>query len=82
MKTVIVTSFDKNYVIPSQVSLRSLSDNYHGKDKIKIKCDGQYMDIGLLEDERFWIMTKYPIDKDKELPRLSETEIAKILNKK
>ncbi len=51
-------------------------------DKIKIKCDGQYMDIGLLEDERFWIMTKYPIDKDKELPRLSETEIAKILNKK
>lgn len=38
MKTVIVTSFDKNYVIPSQVSLRSLSDNYHGKDKIKIVC--------------------------------------------
>ncbi len=53
----------------------NLKDN-----RVKIKCDGHYMDIGLLDDERFWVMTKYPVDK--ELPRLPETEIAKILNKK
>ncbi len=47
--------------------------------RLTIKCDGYYMDIALLDDERFWIMTKYPVDK--ELPRLSETEIAKIFNK-
>jgi hypothetical protein len=36
-----------------------------------------------LEDgEAFRVMTKYPIDKETEMPRLSETEIAKILNKK
>lgn len=47
---------------------------------LKVKCDGYYMDIGYLEDgEKFWIMTKYPIEED--LPRMSETEIAKILNK-
>lgn len=48
---------------------------------LKVKCDGYYMDIGYLEEgENFWIMTKYPIEED--LPRMSETEIAKILNKK
>ena len=48
---------------------------------IKVKCDNHYMDVGYLEDgEKFWIMTKYPIEE--ELPRMPETEIAKILNKK
>lgn len=51
------------------------------ENSIKVKCDGYYMDIGYLEDgEKFWIMTKYPIEND--LPRMSETEIANILNKK
>lgn len=49
------------------------------ENRLTIKCDGYYMDIALLEDERFWIMTKYPIEQD--LPRLPETEIAKTLNK-
>lgn len=58
----------KSEIIPVDIS------NTH----MKIKCDGYYMDIGYLEDgEKFWIMAKYPIDK--ELPRLSETEISKIL---
>lgn len=35
--------------------------------------------IGLLDDERFWIMTQYP--KEDERPRLPQTEISKILNK-
>lgn len=48
---------------------------------LKVKCDGHYLDVGYLEDgEKFWIMTRYPIEED--LPRMSETEIAKILNKK
>lgn len=48
---------------------------------LKVKCDNHFLDIGWLEDgEKFWIMTKYPIEQD--LPRLSETEISKILNKK
>lgn len=46
---------------------------------LKIKCDGYCMDIGLTDDEKFRIMTKYKDDKD--LPRLSETEISKIINK-
>jgi hypothetical protein len=54
----------------------SITDN-----SIKVKCDNHYMDVGYLEDgEKFWIMTRYPIEED--LPRMSETEIAKILNKK
>ena len=48
---------------------------------IKVKCEGYYLDIGYSEEgECLRIYTKYPIDD--ELPRLSETEIAKILNKK
>ena len=35
--------------------------------------------IGLLDDERFWIMTQYPTEN--ETPRLPQTEIVKILNK-
>lgn len=48
--------------------------------RAKFKCDGHYIDVAWLDDEKFWIVTKYPIDE--ELPRLAETEIAKILNKK
>lgn len=48
---------------------------------IKLKCGGYYIVVGYLEEgQKFWILTKYPIDE--ELPRLPETEIAKILNKK
>ena len=48
---------------------------------IKVKCEGYYLDIGYSEEgECLRIYTKYPINDD--LPRLSETEIAKILNKK
>lgn len=49
------------------------------KTTAKFKCDGYYIDIAWLDDEKFWIVAKYPIDED--LPRLPETEIAKILNK-
>jgi hypothetical protein len=48
--------------------------------KIKFKCDSNYTEIGLLDDERFWVMAQYPIEE--ELPRLSEMEISKKLNKK
>lgn len=49
--------------------------------RIKVKCAGYYMDITHMQDsDDFQILTRYPIVK--ELPRLSETEIAKILNKK
>lgn len=45
--------------------------------KIKFKCDGYFIDVSFLEKgERFWVLTKYPINKD--LPRLPETEIKKI----
>ncbi len=49
--------------------------------RIKVKCENYYLDITYLEEgEKFRIVTKYPIIE--ELPRLSETQIAKILNKK
>ena len=52
----------------------SLNDKY-----LKVRCGDYYMDIGLLEDgEEFRILTEYPVEK--ELPRLSQTEISKILN--
>jgi hypothetical protein len=48
---------------------------------MKVKCEGYYLDIGYSEEgECLRIYTKYSIEDD--LPRLSETEIAKILNKK
>lgn len=44
----------------------------------KFKVENYYIDIGYLEDgEKFWIMAKYSVNKD--LPRLSQTEIAKLL---
>lgn len=49
-------------------------------NRIKFKCGDYFTEIGLLDDERFWIIAQYPLDK--ELPRLSETEISKKLNKK
>jgi hypothetical protein len=48
--------------------------------RAKFKCDGYYIDVAWMDDEKFWIVAKYPVDDD--LPRLAETEIAKILNKK
>lgn len=44
----------------------------------KFKVENYYIDIGYLDDgEKFWIMAKYSVNKD--LPRLSQTEIAKLL---
>jgi hypothetical protein len=49
--------------------------------RIKVKCAGYYLDISYMEDgEKFAILTKYPVTE--ELPRISETEITKKLNKK
>jgi hypothetical protein len=46
---------------------------------MKIMCGKEYIHIGYLEDgEKFWIVSKYSVDE--ELPRLSKTEINKILN--
>jgi hypothetical protein len=48
---------------------------------MKIKCQDYYLNISWLEDgEKFWITNKFPIVEN--LPRLPETEITKILNKK
>jgi hypothetical protein len=48
---------------------------------IKLRCGGHYIVVGYLEEgQKFWILSKYPVNED--LPRLPETEIAKILNKK
>ncbi len=47
---------------------------------MKVKCDEYYMDVAYMDDEKFWIISKYKLDND--LPRLPETEISKILNKK
>lgn len=62
-----------NLDIKSEIIPVSLNDRY-----LKVKCDGYYMDIGLLNKE-IKITTQYIIED--ELPRLSETEISKILNK-
>ena len=48
---------------------------------LKVKCEGVYLDIGYSEEgECLRIYTRYSVDED--LPRLSETEIARIINKK
>lgn len=47
--------------------------------KSLFKSGKYYLSISILDDERFWIMAQYPIEKD--LPRLSQTEISKIINK-
>ena len=61
----------KAEVIPIQIT----------ETRMKFKCSYHYIDVSYFEDgEKFWIVAKYPVDE--ELPRLSETEIAKILNKK
>ena len=53
-----------------------LTDTY-----LKVKCDGYYLDIGYQEEgESLRIYTKYSVDED--LPRLSETEISRILKTK
>ena len=50
------------------------------ESSIKVKSEKNYMDISLLDDDRFWIMAQYESDED--MPRLPETEISKIFNKK
>lgn len=69
-----VKSFDlpqSSEIIPVEIT----------ETRMKVKCAGYYLDVTYLEDgQRFTILTRYPIVED--LPRLSETEIAKILNKK
>ena len=53
-----------------------LTDTY-----LKVKCEGYYLDIGYQEDgDCLRIYTKYSVDED--LPRLSETEISRILKTK
>ena len=60
----------------SEIIPVSINDSY-----LKVKCDGYYMDVTYMEDgEKFWIVTRYPIEE--ELPRMSETEIAKKLKNK
>ena len=60
----------KSEIIPIQITDTTL----------KVKVDGDFMDVTYMEDgEKFWIATKYSVDKD--LPRLPETEIARILKK-
>ena len=50
------------------------------KSKMKFKCDGYFIDITFLEDgEKFWVVAKYPINKD--LPRLPETNIYKLFGR-
>lgn len=59
----------------SEIIPVSISDSH-----LKVKCSGYYIDITYMDDgEKFWIVTKYPIEE--ELPRMSESEIAKKLNK-
>lgn len=56
----------KSEVIPVKIT-----DTY-----LKVKVDGNFMDINWL-DNKFWIATNYSANQD--LPRLPETEIARIL---
>jgi hypothetical protein len=60
---------DKNEeIVPISISDTSM----------KIKCGNYYIDFVYLEEgEKFWIMSEYTIDKER--PRLSQTEIYKIL---
>jgi hypothetical protein len=52
-----------------------------GETTMKVKCDGYFMDISYLEDgEKFWITSKYSIDK--EMPRMPETEIKRLMSDK
>jgi hypothetical protein len=62
-------NFDlKSEVIPVKIT----------KELVRFKCDGYYIDVIYLDD-KFWIACSFEIDKSKELPRLPETEILKIL---
>lgn len=67
-----------NYDLDPKVEIIpvKLTDTY-----LKVKCEGYYLDIGYQEDgDCLRIYTKYSIDED--LPRLSETEISRILKTK
>ncbi len=52
MKTAIVTSFDKNYIMPSQVALKSLSYNYSRPERLKVIC---LVSPDILNDEQEYI---------------------------
>lgn len=70
IKKIMNFDLDKNSeIIPLQIKNSS----------IKVKCDGDFMDIIYL-DNQFWVASKYPANKD--LPRISENEIAKLLKNK
>ncbi len=67
-----ISNFDLNpekEIIPI-----SISDN-----NLEVKCDGYIMNISILDDENFSIVSQFK--DEKESPRLPETEISKILNK-
>jgi hypothetical protein len=55
----------------AQIEPISLNDR-----NVKFKVEGHYIDVGLLDNEEFKILTKYPIDIEK--PTLSQNELAKI----
>lgn len=58
----------KSEVIPVKIS----------KSSMRFKCEGYYIDVILLDDI-FWIGSKYLVEKEKELFRIPETEIIKVL---
>jgi len=65
-----IGNFDLNpesEVIPISISSKG----------IKVKCDNYYLFIINLDDNKFWIASQFKVDE--ELPRMSETEISKIL---
>jgi hypothetical protein len=69
-----ISNFDldvKSDLIPIEIA----------ENHMKLKCDGYYIGVAFMEEgEEFRIVYKYSIDED--LPRLPETEIAKILKNK
>lgn len=66
----------ENFDLDPQAEVTPISIS---ETSIKIKCDDYYMEVAYLDNEKFWIVSKYKLEE--ELPRLPETEIAKILNK-
>ena len=66
-----IKNFDfdlKSEVIPVRIT----------KELARFKCEGYYIEVIYLDD-KFWIASKFEIDKNNELPRLPETEIIKKL---
>ena len=66
-----IKNFDfdlKSEIIPVRIT----------KELARFKCEGYYIEVIYLDD-KFWIASKFEIDKNNELPRLPETEIIKKL---